>query len=340
VRAAPNLKKVLMVRLDRIGDLILTLPTDQLPGFSESDVTWLVQRGMEFIPEASAPRRKHRSLDRKFSLRGLVDLFKWLRQERFDAVFFFHAPWWVSVVCAFAGVTFRAGVRSQWHSYFFLSRGVRQKRSQALYHEAEYNRRLVQQSLGWDTDVEIKDPLRLEHKLDAHRLKNFGLEPKGYLVVHPGMAGSARNWTPTLYAEFIEEMVKTEIVVVTGSPSDQEWVESVREHTQSKSIKWLIMSQPEDWLNVLASARALVAPSTGTIHVAASLGIPVLGIYCPVKVQSPKRWAPRGARTHVIVPDVECPGHMKCLMESCARFDCMRDITVAEVQAGLLRVLK
>ncbi|MGE3974412.1 MAG: glycosyltransferase family 9 protein [Bdellovibrionales bacterium] len=331
-------KKVLMVRMDRIGDLILTLPVDQLSGFKNSDITWLIQRGMEFLPENSSPKRKYVSWDRRFYFRSAWTLFQFLRRERFDAAIFFHAPWWLSAVCMLAGIHFRAGVRSQWHSYIFLSRGIRQKRSHAKYHESEYNKRLVQQALRWDTKESVGSPLKVNYPVDYSRLKTLGLE-ENYIVVHPGMAGSARNWTVPLYAEFIEDLAKKDQIVVTASPSDQPWVEQIKEKVQHSNVKWSVITDAKDWLNVLAASRAVIAPSTGTIHVAASLGVPCLGIYSPVRVQAPKRWGPLGANVGIIVPDVECPGHMKCLMESCPRFDCMRDITVEEVKAGLSKIM-
>ena len=50
-------------------------------------------------------------------------------------------------------------------------------------------------------------------------------------------------------------------------------------------------------------ARSVVAPSTGVLHLAAALGVPAIGIYSPLKVEHPRRWAPRGPRATFLVPD-------------------------------------
>ena len=39
-------KKVLLIRLDKIGDLICTLPADQILDSSAFDVTWVVQKDL------------------------------------------------------------------------------------------------------------------------------------------------------------------------------------------------------------------------------------------------------------------------------------------------------
>lgn len=57
-------------------------------------------------------------------------------------------------------------------------------------------------------------------------------------------------------------------------------------------------------LDVLSGARCVVGPSTGVLHLAASLDTPVVGLYSPRKVEHPRRWGPKGPRVSILVPDV------------------------------------
>lgn len=335
-----SFKKALLVRLDRIGDLVLSLPVDQMRCFSGKDVTWAVTSGLEFLAEDALPKRKHISLQRKFSWTGFKSFYKFLRDERFDLVVAFHSPAWVALAIFLARVRIRVGVKSQWYSFFTYNRGVRQKRSQALFHESDYNRRLVVIGLRLQGEKEVLKPLKLQHAVrdDRHKL---GLRFTDYVVVHPGMGGSARNWTLPLYIEFVKKLLLQNNVVLTASSADRTWVdpiiEAIGEHPK---LQWIEISDPEDWRFILTFAKAVVAPSTGTVHVAAALGTPTIGIYSPVKVQSPKRWGPIGEKVKVVWPDVECPGHHSCLQQNCPRFDCMRDITVEEIMSALKEMTK
>src|SRR5690606_15877302 len=148
----------------------------------------------------------------KNSYRQLLD---YLQKEKPDMAVSFQAPWWVSMALWKAGVKVRAGVRSQWHSFLFLNKSLRQKRSEARQHEADYNADL----LAYAADelekrlldlnsvhgsyksplLKLKDPGQLD-------LSKWGLEKEKYIVVHPGMAGSALNWSQEKYVELIRNL--------------------------------------------------------------------------------------------------------------------------------------
>ena len=85
-------------------------------------------------------------------------------------------------------------------------------------------------------------------------------------------------------------------VVVAGSASERELVHRVVEGTAGagnvRAIRGLGL---EEYIGMLSLARAVVAPSTGPVHIAAALGVPrVAGIYSPVPAHHPHRWGPLG----------------------------------------------
>ncbi|MEQ1878346.1 MAG: glycosyltransferase family 9 protein, partial [Bdellovibrionia bacterium] len=142
------------------------------------------------------------------------------------------------------------------------------------------------------------------------------------------------------YVEWIRRMSAEGTVAVTGTPADAGWLEPVKKAlAAAPSVVWLDGKlDTKEWLAVLAGARAVLAPSTGTIHAAASLGVPALGIYSPVKVQAPKRWGPLGNFAKAVVPQVDCPGYFECIGEKCQYYDCMKTLTPEHI-AGEVRRL-
>ncbi len=333
-------KPWLFVRMDRIGDLILTLPVDQLPQLQGAKVTWMITRGLGPFAESAVPARKFFEFDRAFSLLNFFKFYQLLRKEHFYGAVVFHAPWWVSLALWSAGVHFRIGPRSQWHSFLFLNRTFRQKRSEARFHEFEYNHRLVLDGMGYSEAASPLKPLALQAAGGDQVLRAHGLHGRSYFVVHPGMGGSARNWPHEFYVEWIRRMSAEGTVAVTGTPADAGWLEPVEKAlAAAPSVVWLDGKlDTKEWLAVLAGARAVLAPSTGTIHAAASLGVPALGIYSPVKVQAPKRWGPLGNFAKAVVPQVDCPGYFECIGEKCQYYDCMKTLTPEHI-AGEVRRL-
>ena len=54
---------------------------------------------------------------------------------------------------------------------------------------------------------------------------------------------------------------------------------------------------------LLSKAKLFLGNSTGPIHIAAAVGTFVVGLYSPVKVESPLRWGPLTDKKKIFVPD-------------------------------------
>ncbi len=158
-------KKVVCIRLDKIGDLICTLPVDQILDDSEYDITWIVQKGLGSVVVLGSKKRKYLELDKKDPGSASKILKKFLKEFKPDIAISFQGPWWVNFELFKARIPTRSGVYSQWHSFLFLNHGLRQKRSQALQHEFDYNKDLVLKTFSLKDDkrfhyFEILNPNR------------------------------------------------------------------------------------------------------------------------------------------------------------------------------------
>lgn len=349
--------RVFAIRLDKIGDLVSTLPADEaLTG--AANVTWVIAKGLGFLPEHAVPPRDFReiSLDRG----GRAALRELLRTEKPELCVIFYAPWWAAYECFRAGVPLRVGRLSQWWSYLFLNRGLRQSRSQSEKHEADYNWELARFAAAATigpataTGAGVATPasrpgsapaLRLKAPLLRQVFEKFGLRRHSYIVVHPGMAGSALNWPTKHYVELIRGILARDAstqVLITGTKMDRAWTEPVlaqfrqepsdqfrkepngQPRGEPRVISAVDAANLRELLFLLENARAVVVPSTGVAHLAASLGTPTRAIYSPVRAHAAKRWGPRGADVRVFEPAT--PGEDPALMET---------IAVADVLASL-----
>ncbi len=328
-------QKALFIRVDRIGDLVLTLPVDEITALSHHNVTWWISKGLEFVLENGARKRQFLAIDNKLNWTNFLALFYYLRTQQFTLAVVFHAPWWVSLLVFAARIPVRVGRRSQWYSYLFFNRGLRQSRSKSELHESEYNFRLLEKALG--EPVKERPLLELANSRSAGILDRLGLEKKLYFVVHPGMAGSARNVNSKFYIELIQQLILQMPVVITGTKSDLEYIAPLQAQFKSNDkILWLNEKLSSDELiAVLQGAKAVIAPSTGVIHLAASTGTKAIGLYSPVTSQHATRWGPRGKFTYVFSPKVSCPGTSDCLFQACSQFDCMDQIRVSDVMTLL-----
>ena len=330
------MKKVLLIRLDKIGDLISTMCVDQAQFLQGAEVHWAIATGLAFIPEMAEPRRTYLELSKNDWKESLKKFRLYLKEFKPDVAVSFQAPWWVSYALWLERVPVRAGVQSQWHSFLFLNRGLRQRRSLAVQHEAEYNLDLLKLAMGVKSS-EKAPVLKLAAPEDTGLLEQHQLKAREYLVVHPGMAGSALNWPTEKYIEFIEKALLLNKIVLTGTANDEAWLTKIKTTFKDQPQVLNLQSQltTPQLFTILKNARAVIVPSTGVAHMAASLGTPVLAIYSPVRVQHPRRWAARGKDVQIFLPEVPCPATFRCLGDKCIYYNCMNRISTEQVLMAL-----
>ncbi|MEQ1723835.1 MAG: glycosyltransferase family 9 protein [Pseudobdellovibrio sp.] len=300
-----SLKKVLLIRLDKIGDLICTLPADQVLDEKVYDVTWVVQEGLGSIVDLGTKHRNYIELDKKNIKQAREKLNSLLKELKPDIAISFQCPWWVNFELFKAQVPVRSGVKSQWHSFLFLNKAIRQKRSLAEKHELEYNLDLLYKTLNIKQTKEFHY-FHINKPDSTAALTAHNLTSEKYVVVHPGMMGSALNWPQQEYIKYIQRLISEgNQVVVTGTDQDEPYLTEIKkEFLANKNVTWLQSKLSlKELIQILAYSKFVVAPSTGVAHLTASVGTLVKGIYSPKTVHHPKRWGPRGPKVEVFMLD-------------------------------------
>jgi ADP-heptose:LPS heptosyltransferase len=189
-----------------------------------------------------------------------------------------------------------------------------------------------------------------------------------FVVVHPGMGGSALNWPEGYYVDLVARLAGRGVpVIVTGgmpeAPLVKRVVEAAREQAAVAALKkktpapaggpatlplhqFLGPNSPgglSDFTGLLSLATVVVAPSTGPLHIAAALGKKTVSFYAPVKVQSALRWGPYSAkegRHSVLVPDALCGQDYKCAGRKCRFYFCMERLGVDEALDAVIAQLE
>ena len=158
----------------------------------------------------------------------------------------------------------------------------------------------------------------------------------GYVVVHPGATVPARAWSPAANRALVEALASAGTrVVVTGGASERElcgFVAADRALDTSGTTDFRTLGR------VIADAGAIVVGNTGTAHVAAAFGTPVVSIFAPTIPAA--RFHP-WMTDHVVLGDqaIACRG---CRARVCPRGDhaCVSGIAVDDVLTALRGLLR
>ncbi|MDO3697198.1 glycosyltransferase family 9 protein [Curtobacterium flaccumfaciens] len=109
-----------------------------------------------------------------------------------------------------------------------------------------------------------------------------------YVVVHPGASVPARSWPESHHRALVAAYAERGVpVVVTGSPGERALTAAVAGDT---GIDLGGRTSPAELAAVLAGAEVVVVGNTGPAHLAAAVGAPIVSLFSPV-VPAVK-WAP------------------------------------------------
>ena len=342
-----KLRKILLVRTDRIGDTLLTLPVvkpikerwpDCKIDFLARTYTHPILRNVKEIGQILNydPEGVHRGI------RGHQLLATEIQQQNYEAAILFYPRFGLTSALWWAGIPRRIGTSHRWYSFLLTDR-VHQSRKECLKHEAEYNLDLLE-PLIQDLPSEIPQfrlaiPEKTKRELQEILTANDILGK--YIVVHPGNGDSAPNLSLDQYRTIIQQISLSGIrVVLTGVNSEKEYNESLKTDLSTNNITDLTGTlNLEQMIALLSEACGLITTSTGPAHIASSVGTPVATFYCPAIPHTPDRWGPLENLERVITPKLE---NSHCQMKQCPHgthgclATCLQDDQISKVLNYLL----
>ncbi|MDP4219769.1 MAG: glycosyltransferase family 9 protein [Bacteroidota bacterium] len=316
------IKRILIIRPDKIGDLVLTLPMatvikEKMP---EAVVSFLVQAYNAPLLDLATDVDERVIYDTNSSLWKTVSL---LRSTKTDAIFFFGSKFTLTLAAFIARIPVRVG-RAYWWYSFLYNKKIYEHRKTAERNEAEYNIRMLQ-AIGVDPG-----PTPLP-RLDHSKLPNVRLPVTDYVVFHVTTGGSTRPWSEEHFVDLALKMKQQydSALILTGVPADREFLLRIAERMKHSLVNVHITCSNTllELAAILAGARLVVACGTGPGHLAAALGTPAIGLFPNVVSLSKERWGFRGLKAENISPRVlpkpDCP--------QCKDCTCIDEITVAQV---------
>lgn len=338
-------KNILLIRTDRIGDVILSLPAAALLKdiYPDCRITFLAREYTAPLIALSKSVDAVINDDPSLNARGLAKI---LKTYNFDLAVLLHPTSRLAWAVWLAGIPVRIGTAYRSYSLLF-NRRVKQHRKFSLKHELEHNLDLVREglSLGSFSEKKYLPEISVPGELKVQALKKLSGTidlSQPFIAIHPGSGGSARDWPLQKFAELIDRIQNSEFripnpkVAVTLGPGEEHLKEKLRTHLKTRPAWVSGLSLPE-MAAFLSQAKVLVANSTGPLHIATAVGTRTLGLYCPMIPCHPKRWGPYGPGHTAIVPNVSLC--RKCAGTKCRDYDCMDKIEVDEVWVKLQEII-
>ena len=337
IRDNDSIKRILIVRTDRIGDVLLSTPVIKALRESHPNayIAMMVSpyakdivAGNPYLDELIIydKDKKHRSWisSLKFALK--------LKQKRFDLATILHPTNRVHLITFFAGITRRVGY--DFKMGFLLTDRIKHTKQLGQKHELEYNLDLLRYLGIEPKEKNIFMPISPESEQWLEELfKEEGIKEKDKLLaLHPGASCPSKIWPNERFAEVGDRLVEKygfRVLIVAG-PKDTTLAQKVIKNMRHPAINLAGKTSVSQLASTLKRCRLFISNDSGPVHIASALGTPVISIFGRnQKGLSPRRWGPLGKKDKVIHKETGC---IECLAHNCTRgFRCLAAITVDDV---------
>lgn len=329
-------ERVLCVRLDALGDVVMTGPALRAlkRAAPARHLTLLTSPGgaavARYLPGVDATLVYQapwvKATPACADAAGDHALIRRLRDGRFDAAVIFtvysQSALPAALLCYLADIPRRLA-HCRENPYQLLTEWVRETEpEERLRHEVRRQLDLVRH-IGAEPDDE-----RLRLQLSAacfqrarRQLSALGIDLDApWVLVHPGASAASRRYAPGGFALAARSLVMEHgcTVIFTGTQAEAELIAGIQRDMDAPSHSLAGKLDIGGLSALIALAPVLISNNTGPVHIAAAVATPVVDLYALTNPQH----MPWGVENRVLYQDVpckycyksECPaGHHHCL---------------------------
>ncbi len=328
-----DVKTILVVRHDRIGDMVLTTPL--------FEALRRVFPGARIIVLASrinaAVIEHHPCVDEVVVYQDDEQLRRLGRSLKIDLAidayytYLFRSAWHTVL----SEARYRLGFEKAGREVCFNVRGPREGKPQ---HMVDQLLDLVR-SLG--VEVREKEPtlyLSDDEKRGAGDLlarEDMGADTVK-VALHPGAYYRSQRWPLERFIALGQRLLECEPaarLLVFGGPNERVLLEAARQALPDRRVRVFCGLDIRQFMALLSFCSVSVCNNSGALHISCGLGVPTVSWLGPA---DPVLWRPRGPKDLLVGKEVPC---QPCYKDECRWHTCILDITVEEVWEALKKQL-
>ncbi len=301
---------IIISRTDSIGDVVLTLPMagiikQQLPNCK---IIFLGRNYTKDVIALSKYVDEFVSYDDVLKLNSTqqINFIKQLNATHIIHVFPIIK---IAFLAKQAGIKNRVGTTNRVYHWLTCNIKIKLSRKNSNLHEAQLNIKLLQ-AFNIKVNYTLNDLINfygftLVPKLNSEYQQLLSTNKKN-VILHPKSKGSAREWGLTNFSELIKLLPANRYTVfVSGTEADGKLLEDfLLHHPQVINLTGKLSLR--QFIAFINNCDALVAASTGPLHIAAALGKKAIGLYAPMQPIHPGRWQAIGKKANYLVIDKTC----------------------------------
>jgi lipopolysaccharide heptosyltransferase II len=342
-------RRILCVRLDSMGDVLMTTPAIAALRAAGPRITLLTSSAgalvaglvpdIDDVIRYDAPWMKATPPRRDAAADSA--LIQRLTERRFDAAVIFTVysqdPLPAALTCFLAGIPLRLA-HCRENPYQLLTDWVPDPEpTREIRHEVRRQLDLVA-SAGFAVQGEhLRLCVPLPARSRVQRLLRSADLPSRWVLVHPGSTAASRRYPPEHFAAAAAALSLRcgHDIVFSGSEADVPLVEDIRERMRCPSRSFAGKLDVAELAALIEATPLFIGNNSGPAHIAAAVGTPLVDLYALTNPQH----TPWSAASRVLYQDVPCK---YCYRSVCpeGHHACLRGVTPERVVEAAMELLE
>jgi len=339
-----EMKKVLLIRIDGLGDMAMSAPvfSSVRKVFPNARITLLTASWSRGIAEALEGLDEIICFDAPWMVKGRIErkesvlkVIRRLRKERFDLAVDFRGDFRNNILMYLTKAEYRVGFDITGCGYLLTD-----------VVPCDSDHHPTKMCLAAMKYLAPACEIASEHKLkttEADRgyihelLARNGVYPAGapVVVIHPGAKWEGRWWEARRYAEVADRLIEEygASIVISGAPADVHLAGQIAGLMKNKAAVVAGKTSLRQFLALLDRSCLFIGVDSGPMHMAAAMGTRVVALFGPALAQAV---GPYGSG-HIVVTKQRLFPCSPCAQTACkmADFNCMKAITTEDVWAAV-----
>jgi lipopolysaccharide heptosyltransferase II len=346
-------RRILCVRLDAMGDVLMTGPAIRAIKNSPSrpDIALLTSSSGsiagELLPEVDEiltydPPWMKATTGNTESEQD-IKMIERLRSMEFDAAVIFTVysqnPLPAALLCYLAGIPLRMA-HCRENPYQLLTDWIHEIEPETIVrHEVERQLALVAHA-GFDAaDRRMRVRVSLEAKQRVRNiLRTFGIDAdsRSWIVFHPGASAESRRYPIDRFGASAAELVRRHgyRIVLTGNAGERQMIDEIRSRVDGSRVVSLCgLIDFEELAALISFAPVVVSNNSSPVHLASAVGTPVVDLYALTNPQHTPWLVPN----RVLFSDVPCKFCYKSVCPE-GHHECLRGVSPDRVVSAALEL--
>jgi lipopolysaccharide heptosyltransferase II len=328
-----SIHSILLIKPRAIGDVLLSTPVIRnLKGhFPHVHIDFLTEQFAADVLTGNPHLREVLTFNKKRD--STLSIIHRIREKRYDLIFDLFGNPRTALITRFSGAQRRVGFPFRGRAYAYTDlvtpRG-------GEVHNVDFNLDVLRYFNIPIVSTMPEFPIQQTHReFAAGWLKEKGITGKTIVGINASGGWYTKKWNPRAFAELTDRFVQQDhlIPLFFWGPGEKDDVIAIQ--SMMKTESYLIpKTSLKEMGAFLESCAYLVSNDSGPMHIAASLGVPTLGIFGPTNplLQGPfgekQRWVRHEGLDCLACNLTECPiGNI-----------CMNDLSVDTVYSAFQQI--